>query len=1098
MENSANEGSGKTSSCTEHRGLAPRRTLNHLVLAVLAVALGWLAQGQFQQDHLEIGLLLYAVAIPLFATLAKRQRIIPTRDTHVSQHSGITSNTRFSDAVRSMWPWMAAATVTSIISLLTILRQANGLGITLYAASIALFAVALWRGSGESTEASSGHSKHGQEPKGIFAHIDLWLLAILAIALFLRLYKFPSIPFGTWYDEAVAGLDARRVLQDASYQPIFWESMNHPAHHLYLFALAMRLFGDNILALRTVSVLFGIGTVLAAYLFGREYGGRRWGLLFAFLVTTMRWNINFSRIAMNSIDVPFFAFLTLYFALRAARSRMASLSDLAGTGLVMGLGICFYTGFRLFSLALLFFASGWLLWHVISHNKAAPITDDAEILNGLTVRHLLLGLGVFALATWISLMPVAQFAALHQDTFWQRTQTVSIFTNRDEPNLAKALTDSAQKHLLMFNYKGDNNGRHNLPAAPMLEKLSAILFALGIGAAIARRDGIGMFFLVLLPFGLAGGIFSLDFEAPQSLRSIASLPAAVYFIALALTYLWVEWKWAAHIEAPHLSWIPALAVLGAIAISNGMAYFGRQAEDIGVWQSFSVTETLVGKDMAASESEPVYFFSQLFYDHPCIRFHAPAHDEASDRRILPLPDPFPVRLPAERPVTLYMHPDEAWVVEAARELYPQATYEVLPKESGYPPAVFVVRLSNADIASVQGLNVHFWSGVDTDAAPQAKSHAPAIDTYWPEAAPLPPPFTARWDGILYAPQFGEYTFQVQAPDRVEFAIDEEPIKGSGVITVTRILAQGNHTLRLQAQSGEGRVSLLWRPPAQEMEVVPASILFHSPVTANGLLGQYFDNPDWSGAPVMEQIDPHLDIYFHLTPLPRPYSVEWSGQIDIPYAGVYQFGVDAVDSASIFIDDTLLVETQIPDQYVEVPITLDHGLHALRIRFQDLTNRSRIHLYWVLPDGERTIIPSNYLWPSKQVAEAQPLAVTPEKESAAPFAPMSLEWQATWGSPTAGTTEFREPRDVAVAGDTVYIADTGSQRVLILTRDGTPLEAWEGGEEEPFQEPLALGIDPAGSLLVLDSLEGWIHRFDDQGRPLARIAGPDTRTFHHAG
>ena len=78
----------------------------------------------------------------------------------------------------------------------------------------------------------------------------------------------------------------------------------------------------------------------------------------------------------------------------------------------------------------------------------------------------------------------------------QRTQTVSVFTNRDEPSLLKAVANNTQKHLLMFNYKGDNNGRHNLPGAPTLDKLSAILFALGLGVALARRDNVGRFFLV--------------------------------------------------------------------------------------------------------------------------------------------------------------------------------------------------------------------------------------------------------------------------------------------------------------------------------------------------------------------------------------------------------------------------------------------------------------------------------------------------------------------------------------------------------------------------------------------------------------------------
>ena len=63
-----------------------------------------------------------------------------------------------------------------------------------------------------------------------------------------------------------------------------------------------------------------------------------------------------------------------------------------------------------------------------------------------------------------------------------------------------------------------------------------MLFALGLGLAVVRRDRLSIFFLCLLVTGLMGGILTLDFEAPQSLRSIGALPAVIYFIALSLTH----------------------------------------------------------------------------------------------------------------------------------------------------------------------------------------------------------------------------------------------------------------------------------------------------------------------------------------------------------------------------------------------------------------------------------------------------------------------------------------------------------------------------------------------------------------------------------
>ena len=106
--------------------------------------------------------------------------------------------------------------------------------------------------------------------------------------------------------------------------------------------------------------------------------------------------------------------------------------------------------------------------------------------------------------------------------------------------------------------------------------------------------------------------------------------------------------------------------------------------------------------------------------------------------------------------------------------------------------------------------------------------------------------------------------------------------------------------------------------------------------------------------------------------------------------------------------------------------------------------------------------------------------------------MDLTWQATWGG-----GRFAEPRDVAVGGDAIYVADTGRRQVQVLGRDGTLRKTLTGGQE-PFEEPLALGVDSGQRLLVLDSVQGWIYRFDADGNAVDRIAGPTSQTFHARG
>jgi DNA-binding beta-propeller fold protein YncE/4-amino-4-deoxy-L-arabinose transferase-like glycosyltransferase len=1086
------------------RGLRPpaslpqRRTLDRLAWALGALALGWIAQELFARDQLWPGLLLYALAIPIFAAqLATPRRDEPRRPALTPRLLSL----KIAPGIRGQLgaAGMAAALVLSGLSWqLFGLETQSIAGWVTYLGSLLLFGLGVWLAEAlPPLPARQQTENRDSFVSRLSLRPDLWLIAILLLALFMRLFHFFSLPFGTWYDEATAGLEARRIVQDPAFRPVFSVAMNQVAHHLYLFALSLRLLGDNIASLRAVSVLFGVGAVIAAYLFGREYAGRRWGLLLAFLVACMRWHVNFSRIAMNGVDVTFFEFLTAYFGLRAVRGRPGPLRAMAWLGLSVGLGLCFYTPFRLFVVASALFGLVMLAGHYRARRNAglpaAPWGADDET-RKWTRQGLAMSLVLLLVAAWLAAMPVTQYAWRNGQAFWGRAQHVSILQNRDEPNLARALAQNAQKHLLMFNYKGDNNGRHNLPGAPTLDRLSAILFALGLGLAVARRDRLSIFFLCLLVMGLMGGILTLDFEAPQSLRSIGALPGVIYFVALSLDALWLELRWAARITRPRYSLGLVIVVLGGIAFSNGFTYFGPQAHDPRVWMDFSTAETLVGKRMAELGPEPIYYTSPFFFDHACVRFHAPSVSPRSLRKVMSLTDPLPAREPPDRPVVYFIHPDEEWVLSLARQIYPTAQFETLPAGSEYPPAAFVVYLEPEDVASVQGLETRYWGGDEWDGAPQNHARSATVDLGWPAGAPLDLPFVAEWYGVLYAPNYGQYTLGLAAPGHVELTLDGETVEGSGDLAMAQLLASGNHDLRLRASGGRGQVRLWWQPPNGATETVPTWALYSYPVTGNGLVGKYYANPDWQGDPTMERIDPILNAYFHLTPLPRPYSVEWTGILDVPESGIYRLGLNAVDQAQLYLDGQRVVETTAPDAYTEELLGLKAGPHDLRITFQDLTGRSRIHLYWTRPNGEHEIIPSAYLRPRQFSTQTPPPTPPPPVYN---LPPMELRWQATWGGSGDEPGQFTEPRDVAVIGDTVFVADTGNRRVQALGRDGAFQNALTGAEE-PFEEPLALGVDGQDQLLVLDSPGGWIYRFDSDGRSLGRIGGPTIQAYHPRG
>ncbi len=197
-------------------------------------------------------------------------------------------------------------------------------------------------------------------------------VAILALATFLRLYRLGELPFGIWYDEAEYALEALRILDDPAHRPIFVGAINGPAHYLYLVAASFQLFGLGVDAVRAVNILLGIATVPAMYLAARELFDRRTALVAAALVAVSSWAVTLSRFGMHSTSTtPLFALLTIGFLLRGLRTRRAS--DFMWSGLWLGMGLNFYTSFRLVVPVVGLFVLHWWGWQLWLGRRGEPL-----------------------------------------------------------------------------------------------------------------------------------------------------------------------------------------------------------------------------------------------------------------------------------------------------------------------------------------------------------------------------------------------------------------------------------------------------------------------------------------------------------------------------------------------------------------------------------------------------------------------------------------------------------------------------------------------------------------------------------------------------
>ncbi len=428
---------------------------------------------------------------------------------------------------------------------------------------------------------------------------------------------------------------------------------------------------------------------------------------------------------------------------------------------------------------------------------------------------------------------------------------------------------------------------------------------------------------------LMGGILSLDFEAPQSLRAVGTLPVA-YMLAVVPLYL--LWRC---VDAQRWPLFSLLLRLGRRRLSHSyrrsptaQTYFSTWANDFASWNAFSTPETITANLLAERDERTDAYVISFYNGHPTVNFLA-GYDRIDER--IETTDHLPLPMPADRNALLILDGEREQLFQEARRLYPDARFTEHKPPFGGPTVVYSALLSAEDVASIQGLSGRYFANADWSGAPVLTQTDSELDFDWRDESPLPPPFSVEWEGVLRVEAYGLHQFSLTASGHAELYIDEDLVLetdrvGDGLsrdretgdgLSAGVVLAKGNHTIRVRAgvpdDEALGPFQLVWRPSDHGPEVLPAQSLYTHPVSANGLLGRYFPNDSWSEPEAFAQIDPQLNLYFHIIPLPRPYTVEWTGKLAVPEDGHYRFGLESIDESWLFIDEQEVTASLAPNR-----------------------------------------------------------------------------------------------------------------------------------------------------------------------------------------
>lgn len=418
----------------------------------------------------------------------------------------------------------------------------------------------------------------------------MFLLAILAIAAFFRLWQLDSLPPGLWPDEAINANTAVNILDSKTFQVFYPENHGREGFFFLLVSFAFSAFGISVWSFKLVPALAGILTVLGQYFLALElFRKKAVALLSAFFLAISFWHINFSRIGFRAILTPLILTFSFYFFFRGLRTK--KIQDFIFSGLIFGMGFHTYISFRL---AVILLAFALLFWFFVA------IKENWK-------RKYLISAAALLFAILVTALPIGIYFLGNPGDFMSRALGVSIF---EQENPVKEFAESLAIHLSMFNFAGDRNLRHNLSGFPQLSPVVGILFLVGLFWAIRRivislknnqanrlaEIGIFLFlfvwfFALLLPSALTvEGI-------PHALRSIGVIPVAYLFAGIGA---YLVYQWAKNKSVPKgISFL----LLAAMAFSSLTLYFIVWAKNPELESAFTTRFTDVGKELNALPAE---------------------------------------------------------------------------------------------------------------------------------------------------------------------------------------------------------------------------------------------------------------------------------------------------------------------------------------------------------------------------------------------------------------------------------------------------------------------------------------------------------------
>jgi len=391
----------------------------------------------------------------------------------------------------------------------------------------------------------------------------LWLVAVTLVAALPRLILLGHTPPGLHGDEAVAGIEARSLLDHGHLSqgvaaPYSLEALGVPAGTFYWTAAVLGVLGQSIFTLRLAYALLGIAGVALTYLACRIMFSRSVAVIAALLLSVSAWHLYYSRVAFIPIGWPLMEMATLALLFLAVRRDSRWLYGAAGAALAGG--VYTYQAYLMFALGLAIVVAiiGALEYRTRLRRYANCIAT------------------FFAVALFVGL-PMASFAYHHPESYTSRYRAYSV-TRTVEYKHAGSVFDKAHvlatrelKYVRQVIGHPAPDGVDGAGIFPLIDRVTLGLLIAGGGIALwrARKAPYAAVVVLIAVIGVGPALAQDGWYR----RTLGAVPLLMTVAALPLALVWDEgrkrgpWTTAA-------AGLVVVGVLGGVAGINLGRYFG--------------------------------------------------------------------------------------------------------------------------------------------------------------------------------------------------------------------------------------------------------------------------------------------------------------------------------------------------------------------------------------------------------------------------------------------------------------------------------------------------------------------------------------------